>query len=870
MSERDPNPNPAATLDAGPPQGRPAGPVGPLRIVLFGLPDAGKSTLLAALAQVQHAQPSLLQGELSDDSGGLARQRQLFYDELPRPTEQETVGYPVHFRPPGRRATPYEALLVDSDGRVVEHMLGQEPPAAEDSPPGTLPHAVLDADALVLALDASSPPEESEQVFSDFADFLRRFERDRGDFNEATGLPVFVVLTKCDLLAQRQDSTADWMERIEERKRQLSAQLKELLGEAEGRPRDFGRLDLHLWATAARRPALAAAPARPREPYGVAELFRQCLNEAGAFRGRRRTAERRLAWGLGSTSSAAAGLFALIVVLLTGLGEHHPSELEIRIERYRLREGSTITRRLNNWPQELEERQQELAGFRRDPEFSAVPADLRKFVKGRLAELEDYIPYLKKVLKEPFPSSIHNDEELRNSRRDLEEKLTLPRPEWAESGAGQLRQQRLDDLRLLAERTTAAERWFQDRRREGVSLYTFRGFARGPRIDWRGWQNAVSRFIAQATAPAPATQHFPLSSLVTPSTVLDFDRVHRAREQALSSVRDLKAVLDISSVLGLGPSIRERPALLSIRRPFPPASARRRWQRLAGNPALAGSVVGLLAPAGPGPLLVAAGFFPGHPLVQPYPDFREEFVLSRVPDAARAEVKEAANNNYQDVLAPLRDAIRDRYRELSRGAAETPAQWRAVGDWLATDPPELASYRGLTGVLDRLRRANARDPVTALASFLRIKEFSFSVSGARLEVPFDAGVSLPDDAVLVFQVGRRALRFPLDFSQTKTDAQERVTSYFFKGPLQPVTYRPGDPCEVSLALRRGKVLTWQGKGTYAFEAISRPPSLHDRDQPAGRGVVVEGVVLRPTLAAGEAFPQLPDAFPSLRDSDRQD
>ena len=32
---------------------------------------------------------------------------------------------------------------------------------------------------------------------------------------------------------------------------------------------------VHLWATAVKRPALAESPAKPREPYGVAELFRQ-------------------------------------------------------------------------------------------------------------------------------------------------------------------------------------------------------------------------------------------------------------------------------------------------------------------------------------------------------------------------------------------------------------------------------------------------------------------------------------------------------------------------------------------------------------------------------------------------------------------
>ena len=63
----------------------------------------------------------------------------------------------------------------------------------------------------------------------------------------------------------------------------------------------FGKIDLHVWATAVKRPATSDAPAKPREPYGVAELFRQCLEEAATFRGRRWVAAGRLAWVLAST-----------------------------------------------------------------------------------------------------------------------------------------------------------------------------------------------------------------------------------------------------------------------------------------------------------------------------------------------------------------------------------------------------------------------------------------------------------------------------------------------------------------------------------------------------------------------------------------
>src|SRR6266699_2006306 len=79
-----------------PPAGR--GALGPLRVGAFGPADAGKTSLLAALAQVQKEAPSLLGGELADASGLLDRQRHLVYDERAEPTD-DPAAYPVAYRP---------------------------------------------------------------------------------------------------------------------------------------------------------------------------------------------------------------------------------------------------------------------------------------------------------------------------------------------------------------------------------------------------------------------------------------------------------------------------------------------------------------------------------------------------------------------------------------------------------------------------------------------------------------------------------------------------------------------------------------------------------------------------------------------------
>src|SRR5262245_22152509 len=103
----------------------------PLRIVLFGPPRAGKTALLAALAQTQQSQTGKISGRLEDPGGALEQQRHLFYDALPHSTEQETVVYRTRFVPAGPRARPVDLELIDCDGRVDLELLKNRPPLDE-------------------------------------------------------------------------------------------------------------------------------------------------------------------------------------------------------------------------------------------------------------------------------------------------------------------------------------------------------------------------------------------------------------------------------------------------------------------------------------------------------------------------------------------------------------------------------------------------------------------------------------------------------------------------------------------------------------------------------------------------------------------
>src|SRR5260370_35239572 len=92
-----------------------------VHIVLFGMPAAGKSSLLGALAQAAQAQEHLLNGRLNDLTHGLDELRQRLYDESPRRTAEEVVPYPVDYEPFNRDSRSVKehlpAVVSDCAGR---------------------------------------------------------------------------------------------------------------------------------------------------------------------------------------------------------------------------------------------------------------------------------------------------------------------------------------------------------------------------------------------------------------------------------------------------------------------------------------------------------------------------------------------------------------------------------------------------------------------------------------------------------------------------------------------------------------------------------------------------------------------------------
>src|SRR5262249_29702138 len=157
------------------------------------------------------------------------------------------------------------ATLVDCAGGLGQEYLGGQR-SLDDR--GDLASALAAAGAVVVVASPGSDQAQLEQTFSQSADLLKRFDSPRGHGYEVAGLPVYLVLAKCDLLARKDDTQSAWIQRVEEGKRKIGKRFQDFLARTSALP--FGSVDLHLWATAIRRPALADRPARPQDPYGVA------------------------------------------------------------------------------------------------------------------------------------------------------------------------------------------------------------------------------------------------------------------------------------------------------------------------------------------------------------------------------------------------------------------------------------------------------------------------------------------------------------------------------------------------------------------------------------------------------------------------
>jgi hypothetical protein len=823
-----------------------------LRVVLFGMPAAGKSSLLGALAEASQAQEHLLHGRLGDVSHGLAELRQRVYDESPRRTVEEIVPYPVTFEPFADERdgdSQAQALLIDCDGRVANDLLVRRKSLDPASPEGTLAYEVLTADTLILVIDASAPPAQVDADFQEFGRFLRLLERSRGQQAEVGGLPVFLVLTKCDLLAQPGDRTVDWMERVEERKRQVDHRFQDFLARkaaAEG-PLPFGRIDLHLWATAVKRPALADAAAKPREPYAVAELFRQCLQAARDFRRRQRHSSHRLLWTVGGAVGLVALLTAGAVWVATRPGaSNQTAELENKIGAFQSGEGQAAVERLQGSPDVLERRIAILSEIRNDPKFGQLPADEQKYVNDRLSELQEYDAYYRKVRAAGLPTEARSLDDLQKIETKLETTPANPHvlAEWSETPAAKLRRGRLEDAAALRKAVKTAAEWYRGLRDDGEARWTFAGGqpgTNGASINWTDWQQKVGTLMERAQSP-PFRDTDRLRGPDSPTwrdSVLTFTEVVKAREGWERTRDRLRRLLNLSAALGLG-RVPDRSLLVFSAGSFPAADARARREELKKE----------------------------------YPNYEAEFTLDDLSETAKPDIRQAARTNYQNLLDSGREVVLAQIKEAGADDPAAPERRKKVADWLKQGPGELADWRVLARTLRRLFEPGAvpLDPVEELADFLDRERFDIKVSRLSLRLPTSLDLAdAPNNSLTITHTARQDGKVTtITLEPRKGDSDGRGQQVTFRAADQDTfVFTPGDKVVTKLPLRKpgesgAWALSWiRGRSQlYAFEHLSRGAWLHEDGKKPTTGKYDEDLRLVPT--GDTRIPTVPDLMPVVK------
>jgi hypothetical protein len=811
----------------------------PLHIVVLGLPAAGKTSLLGALGEATHAQPELLHGRLIDASHHLDELRAVLYAGGPPSTTDEVIPYAVEFEPfANGQPSPTEhvpAVLIDCDGDAASALLRQAIASAEADSRAALAREVAGADTIVLAIDAASAQEQMDATFQEFDLFLQQMEQRRGRRTEVAGLPVFLVLTKCDLLARPGDTITDWMERIETHKREMQERFRSFLERHPEAKAVFGRIDLHLWATAIQRPA-SPGVARPREPYGVAELFRQCLEEAVGYRGSRRRSERRLAWTVGGAAGLAVVLTALVVGQVIDNYSTASSPLEREVLNLRAAD-RTAADRLRGATTDLRVRLAMLERIRNDPNFSSLPRDEQRWVEERIKEATSYLAYFERLRRSPRPGELDTVEDLEKLQRSLQGELALPSPEWEATDAGTLHRDRLRDTEGLRKAVARMRDWYKDASTRATELWTFREFGAGvgaADIDWQTWSGNVEDLLSPA-GPVPVQD-----AEVIPGTGLTYARtqhfgpVKDARADWQNDRTRLRRLLDVASALGLA-TAKDRPATLVLPREMTMEQVRQRLQELQ----------------------------------QAYPAFEKDFTLDNLPDAIRSKARQVARTNYGHLLPPGQAEVLRQLQQAGNGAEETAARWKAVREWLKK-PEELAAWRTLAGALLRLSEPDPRDPVEALEAFLAKDTFALTFQRILVDIP-DSMPKMKPGADAHFEIYHAATAADgpalklAPSGEAEHVASARAYRYTFILPnRQSLTYTVGDRLSASLRMREDQTLLWNRSRSnlYRLECLRRPPLLHRNGEPAGEGTLQEGIRLG--FDPEDGVPRVPDLLPQVR------
>ncbi len=823
----------------------PESPNDALRLVLFGLAGSGKSSLLSALGQVSKAQDSPLGSRIEDRGNRLGS----ISGANGERSKSEITAYPVYFVP-GKGEGDVEAVLVDSDGLAASNLLTRRSGLDEDSPEGSLAYEVGDADGLILVLDASTPPGQVEGQFVEFARFLETVQKARGARAEVAGMPVFLVLNKCDTLAKPGDSLVSWVERIEQRKRDLAERFAAFLADRDEEKKDppseapteqvqeeeleaytgtFGRIELHVWATAIRKPDLGGGKNGAQEPYGVAELFRQALAEGSEYQARCARAQRRLY----VVSVVAVALVAVLLVFIVGLFALHRNTqltmLESRVRDFEFIDSTGSKPGLLASVDQLRLKKTRLEEIQANSYFTQLRPEMREKVEATHKDMAEYITYFEKLQARRSPTSEQTESVLEESLKQLRAEQAELREKWKPTPVAPLLEQRITAGGALYKAVGVARDWYIGAQEEAERLYRIDGAG----VKWPEWSDQVEKLLSLSNRP-PFRPNDPIpnspGTSLTYATALRFDTAENACRRWIEARDALRRLFAITSAVKLTtPREFKAAALLDFPDDFRLASTRQRLLQLETTNS----------------------------------EYKKRFLLEEVPQRLRPAVRRAALAQYQRLLKVGRAEVLARYRMEGKGGEETIARWEAVRTWLKS-PEELAAWRELALALLRLTTSTPEDPVIELATFLGAKQFTIELDSITLEVREGSGIRpRAGTRLVILHKKQPGLTFEESGSEVLDEARGVVRFTFRRTGAQRIDYSPGDDLWAELPLTGGKEkLVWSVSRSrvYLIDRLRNAP----RRQPFGETALSEGKIQADVRLIGKpeaGIQVLPDLLP---------
>jgi hypothetical protein len=769
------------------------------------------------------------------------------YEGKPRETLDEIVPHVVTYDPlTGGIANVEErlqAVIYDCDGRVANEIL-TNPQAFTNSKLNKLGKAILDADGLVLVIDASSTQEQIDADFHEFVQFLRHFVQHRGKQASVGDLPVFLVLSKCDLLLQAGETAAQWTERIHNRKDQVLNRFVEFLQQEGGG--GFGSIAMNVIATAVKRPAVGNLQAQSHEPYGVSELFRSCFRAAKDFRGRSERSHARVLMAVLGGVAAILILAATAVMLYLSRESIQPLPLASSVESYRSSEGQTPSARLT---EPLQRKIGVLSDIRNNPDYSRLPPELQDYVQGRLNELFAYRDFRDQLALVRPPTDLRTHEELNQFERNLSIDLSLPaeyRTEWSQTDAAILREKWLDDAKAIRDAVRRLERWQQDLAAEAQSLLLFEDKqGRKVTIPWPIWHERCRKLLTDADTPPFRPNDKLRDSRALPSQrapsltnvpAFAFRSVDDGRRTWERSRQRLERLRDITSAIGLGGEISIRLAPLRIADSGVQTieQIRERVESIKKQ-------------------------FAGH----------ADWTASDIPDSVRSEVQSVAQTAFDHWLATGRQLVAQELRRVRGDSPEKHEHWLQVAEWSA-QAGDLQLWRDIAMALQRIANGRNADPIQELARFLREKSFAIEVRKAVLVIPDSVRDSrLQPTSNLTIHVQNGGATDTISCKQSGPvlrDERLGLSTYRFEvDGKTALSFTPGQECWAELTAKdagREWKLYWSKfrSSTYTYERLLTEPILFPKDDvELKKGLPATRVTL--LLEPISGVPRLPDLMP---------